>query len=347
MKPQTKSIDCVTYLTPDEFNTQYYNIKPVIIKGGAKHTVCYNRWSFNYLKEKVGSRIVKVAYTESGNYNYVIKEVKWLHSPFNEMVELFGSEDKSNNSYYLAQTSIKQYFPELLGELDHPKFISGEDVLDTINIWMGGAGCDSGLHYDNSHNFFYQIQGRKEIALFAPEDSDNLYSSKLEKKTHMSEVDFHHVDTARFPLFNKATPFYCLAEPGDVVYMPTGWWHNVLSLDQSISVNYWWHRFDIPSGRGTPLFKVEEIRAFIKNFIDKGLSIDHQDQAGEPLLLKAVRQGYPNFVEALLLMGADPNTISHTYKPGVSALAIAKEKGHQQIENLLVKYGATEFERTY
>lgn len=29
-------------------------------------------------------------------------------------------------------------------------------------------------------------------------------------------------------------------EPGDILFLPAFWWHNVVSLDASISVNYWW-----------------------------------------------------------------------------------------------------------
>jgi ribosomal protein L16 Arg81 hydroxylase len=30
--------------------------------------------------------------------------------------------------------------------------------------------------------------------------------------------------------------------PGDVIYIPRGWWHHVRTLDLSISVNFWWAR---------------------------------------------------------------------------------------------------------
>jgi len=40
-------------------------------------------------------------------------------------------------------------------------------------------------------------------------------------------------------------------EPGDAVFIPNLWWHNVEALDRmNLLVNYWW--FDGPRGPGSP-----------------------------------------------------------------------------------------------
>jgi ribosomal protein L16 Arg81 hydroxylase len=55
-------------------------------------------------------------------------------------------------------------------------------------------------------------------------------------------VDVDHPDHARFPRLREAEMFVAELGPGDVIYIPRGWWHHVRTLELSISVNFWWAR---------------------------------------------------------------------------------------------------------
>jgi len=335
-------VDTVFSLTEEEFNRTYYNVKPVLIKGAMKDTNACQLWSLDYLKRKVGQRVVKFAYNEASNFSDAIKDIKWLDGSVEEILDLIAMTREANPFFaYMGQQSIPEKFPELLEDLLKPEFIRDTDFFGDQNIWIGPAGCEAGLHYDNYHNFFCQIKGRKEIALFSPEDSPYLYPCKVQGKQRISEVELQNVDQERFPLFSSAVNVHCIVEPGDMLYMPFGWWHDILTLELSISVNYWWQRFDIPR-KGIEYLEIHELCGILKYFMDRGVHIDHKDQEGEFLLLKAINNDYPQIVEALLLMGANPNLKSIKYKPGYSALSIAKENHQNRIIELLLKYGAGE-----
>jgi hypothetical protein len=43
-----------------------------------------------------------------------------------------------------------------------------------------------------------------------------------------------------FPLFKEARYVECIADAGDCLYIPKGWWHFVRSLSPSFSVSFWW-----------------------------------------------------------------------------------------------------------
>ena len=61
----------------------------------------------------------------------------------------------------------------------------------------------------------------------------------------MSPVDILSPDLNRFPLFRRARRLECTLRPGDVLFMPAFWWHEVQSQpdireNRNMAVNFWW-----------------------------------------------------------------------------------------------------------
>ena len=57
---------------------------------------------------------------------------------------------------------------------------------------------------------------------------------------NVSAVDVEHPDLTSYPLFAGAHHYDVILGPGDVLYIPKGWWHYVRSLTPSFSCNFWW-----------------------------------------------------------------------------------------------------------
>ena len=112
-------------------------------------------------------------------------------------------------------------------------------------LWTGPAGTLSVLHFDRAHNLFAQLYGQKKWILFPPEDAKYLYwpSPNLRREMmQFSPVDAERPAMARFPLFAKATPIEIILKPGELLFLPAAWWHQVRSLTPSISLNFFWFR---------------------------------------------------------------------------------------------------------
>ena len=110
-----------------------------------------------------------------------------------------------------------------------------------------------------------QIKGEKHITLYAPHHNANLYEAHIQEailgfnpltkqfrrrmllestSMVMSPVDIKKPDLQRFPLFAQARPYHCNIKPGDVLYMPAFWWHEVQSKPdytekRNLAVNFW------------------------------------------------------------------------------------------------------------
>jgi hypothetical protein len=97
-------------------------------------------------------------------------------------------------------------------------------------IFIGPEGSLSALHRDywNTHAYLAQIQGRKRAILFSPEDSDFLYGG---------QVNPEQPDFERFPLFDCATAYECVIEPGETLLIPASWLHHVRGLEKSITLS--------------------------------------------------------------------------------------------------------------
>lgn len=108
-----------------------------------------------------------------------------------------------------------------------------------VKMWMSSPGVTARLHNDNSDNLFNQVVGRKRFVLFDPRAWRDLYMfSSLHPASRQSQVDVHALNITRFPRFRAAWAHGCLADltPGDALYLPALWFHDVQSVDWSVSV---------------------------------------------------------------------------------------------------------------
>jgi hypothetical protein len=113
-------------------------------------------------------------------------------------------------------------------------------------LWLGTA-ITTPTHIDEWNNIACVAAGRRRFTLFPPEQISNLYIGPLDfapTGAPMSLVRLDRPDFERFPRFRDALRAAVTAElePGDALYIPPLWWHNVESLEPfNLLVNYWWH----------------------------------------------------------------------------------------------------------
>jgi ribosomal protein L16 Arg81 hydroxylase len=77
--------------------------------------------------------------------------------------------------------------------------------------------------------------GRKRIRLAPASEVGKLYNHQ-----HVfSEIpDLDGVDLGRHPGLNGLRSYDILLEPGEILFMPIGWWHQVKSIDFSVTITF-------------------------------------------------------------------------------------------------------------
>jgi hypothetical protein len=106
-------------------------------------------------------------------------------------------------------------------------------------LWSGRQrdSTVTGLHCDIASSFLAQVRGRKKMRLFAPAQRDRLYALEAFNAHQLCRVNADTPDLARFPRFAEADYADVLLEPGDLLIVPTGWYHCAWALDDVLSVS--------------------------------------------------------------------------------------------------------------
>jgi hypothetical protein len=156
-------------------------------------------------------------------------------------------DDEHAPSFYIGSTDVDRFLPGLRAEndlvLNHGMFAANPPV---VGAWIGNR-TTALAHHDMSNNIACCLVGRRRFALFPPEQIENLYPGPLEPTPGgqvVTMTDIDAPDFERFPGLREALAAGEIAElePGDALFYPAMWWHQVNALEAfNVMINYWWN----------------------------------------------------------------------------------------------------------
>lgn len=222
--------------------------RPVMMRGAAAAWPAVRGWT----PELFGARFAEHAVTPSVNlpdtevpYRYRDRDYRQAMT----MAELVRRM-RAGERCYVDQMDVTELGGGLALDYDFAAF--GPQAVKVIALWLG-AHTSSGLHYDWVDNLFAQIHGTKRVVLAAPDQAPYLYP--FADNHTKSQVAPLHPDLRTFPRFRRAALWSGLIEPGDVLYIPKGWWHFFSAPAASISLTCWY---------GAPLTPRQELAALVR-----------------------------------------------------------------------------------
>ena len=229
----------VANLTPERFHREFFTkARPVIITDAAEDWPC-REWTIEGLAERVGGNEVMVRGKTNQEDYKVGKSYTIRRDTFGSYCKDLLAGNKRAQGSYLAVANIAQAFPQLQAEVPLPVFLEQYGKLHLgPYLWLALRGHYEFCHFDPDDNFLTMIRGRKQVRLvghcLAP-----LYPNPLgsQGKTIQSQINLDSPDLERFPLFKDATVEHCVLSPGEMLFIPAFYWHQVNALDTGISIN--------------------------------------------------------------------------------------------------------------
>lgn len=328
--PPTSNVPEITLETEENWNAlKFYREwvacnRPVIFRRAVKHWPAFNNWKDNqYLRDKVGSKIVTASVTPNGYadaalplsdeplkdaYQFVMPHEESM--TVNEFLNILEASPKTGPNYcdygipdnpdvYYVQKQNSNLTDEWKDILDDIEEISWATEAfgkspDAINFWMGDSRAVTSTHKDPYENMYAVLRGYKDIILYPPSDSSFMpYKQCKQSKFQRCDVSkndseihigadptttskFSIVDVdekaipwividplkpnlSKHPRFSKSSPFHLRLNAGDLLYLPSLWFHHLRQSHGCIAVNFW---YDMDYG---PLYAYQN---FLKNVID-------------------------------------------------------------------------------
>lgn len=142
---------------------------------------------------------------------------------------------------YLAYQRVAELFPA--ADYDLAGLLGDRNTDPDTRAWIGSAGTRSMLHSDLKDNLFCQLWGEKHIVLVPWAHSRAVYP--FPDNVVNSQLDLADLDLERHPRLRQAVLYTGTMTPGDLLYIPRGWWHDIRSRTPSVSLNHW---FGPPTG---------------------------------------------------------------------------------------------------
>ncbi|CAL1265047.1 unnamed protein product [Larinioides sclopetarius] len=246
--------------TPNEFLNNYVltNLPFVVRCDESQHFPAVLLWKDpKYMRKKMAERKVTVAVTPDGRADSIVDDLFMIPEERTMLFDKFYDElhmRDINQVYYLQKQNnnlIEEFSPLV------------DDVASHIP-WV----TEAFIHKDHYENIYCVITGQKKFYLYPPVSVAWMPYQKFKKfqwyyegvhgregKWHMKDLNeevkwilpSHQPQTRnQFKMLLNTKSYVVDVCPGDVLYLPAMWFHEVHQTDKCIAVNYWYDmKFDM------------------------------------------------------------------------------------------------------
>ncbi len=238
ISPFSEEVDVVQNLSAADFYRDYFfRNRPVLLKGLTSGWKSMQLWTPEYFAGHFGDAQAEVVTGRESDpeheHNFDRHKTQVTMREYIRMVVEAG---ETNDIYMIAQNSLltRPEFQELYDHLDGlDGYLDDTSLRGRVRVWIGPKGTVTRLHHDAAPVMMAQVYGHKQVKLISPFHLSNVSTDG----EWLNTIDLEHLDYDRYPrMRNVDIPEVTLA-PGDLLFIPIGWWHWVKGLDVTISMS--------------------------------------------------------------------------------------------------------------
>lgn len=201
---------------------------PVHLTQTAKEMRAVKRWSLDHLGQRLDGLEVEVNSDRLLAVDARDTETRTTTMSFREFAT--RAQHEASNDFYIVSRNGLFSRPEL-GTLWEdltplPKILVAPKFPHGVSLWLGPAGTTTPPHFDPHNVLLVQVQGRKRVRLAPRLTPDSL-----------GVLDNYYLTPSLDEAFGDRV-FTVELSPGDSLFIPVGWFHEVTSLEPSITLSF-------------------------------------------------------------------------------------------------------------
>ncbi|MFS7971729.1 putative transcription factor & chromatin remodeling &Metalloenzymes JmjC family [Helianthus anomalus] len=271
------------------------NNKPVVITGLMADWRAPKDWvsddgrpNLHFISSTFGNSKVQVAdcgsreFTDQKRFDMTVAEFidHWLKLSSVEHGNLYLKDWHFVKEYpeYTAYTTPPFFRDDWLNlYLDHYHMHEDHDTYqkrDNIScsdyrfVYMGAKGTWTPFHADvfRSYSWSANVCGKKQWYFLSPEQRHLVFDRNM--KNSVYDI-FEEVDDTKFPNFTKTIWLECTQDQNEIIFVPSGWYHQVHNLEDTISINHnWFNAYNLSWVWDLMLRDYKEAREYIEDVKD-------------------------------------------------------------------------------
>ena len=200
--------------------------EPALLRGVAEAWPARRRWTWAFFKQ-----MQEVPLTLSN----ADAEPQQKTTVSRYVEAILSGESNPYGALYGSGWRFFEHFPEMLADFSEPECVRG-DVLQQVPrqvfnpllwLFLGGEGSGSALHQDvlSTHAWLAVLAGRKRFALHPPADWSSVFEARQGEAAEVLRQRCAHGSWR-----------YLELNAGDLIFIPSGWWHVVINEGPTIGL---------------------------------------------------------------------------------------------------------------
>lgn len=260
--------------SPDQFNEYLNSNQPVLIKNSLEWALVKN-FSLDKIASLFGTRQYITIVSKHGFWadeaTYDDPDAKYNHAnsqqeerklsmlTAKEFIDRATNPDNFSNLHFDKEIMyLISSVPNNLKEVLQPRLSFLDNIKTIPTFWMSTQGSITQTHMDTREGFLIQVMGNKKVILFdsalelylphlenVQENKDYIDAEEGQVKATSLMTNPELATEQQFPGLSKLEGYESILNPGDILYIPFGWWHYVRTLNFSISFNLAFNTVDL------------------------------------------------------------------------------------------------------
>ena len=218
------------------FYRHYYEAnRPAKLTGIIDHWPALTRWSLDHFDTVAGNNVVEAQGERGRDPEYELdKDDHRRLVRFGELIDWLRKDEASNDIYLTAYNSGNNAaaLAPLWDDMAPVALLDDRRERDGF-FWLGPRGTLTPWHHDLTNNLLVQVIGRKRVRMAPPWAFARMRNSRhCFSDWGNDPLPAGEGDGAMPPVLET------IIGPGEGIFLPVGWWHQVEALDLSASMSF-------------------------------------------------------------------------------------------------------------